>query len=356
MGIRSTHREPATTMTSFTVHCPHCQTGFPVDPDKVPEGGVRARCTSCEGIFDVDVPSDLGAHAAGAGAAVAAAAAVVAAPPVGMQRVPEDPHQGLRPRHDGPLKLGQIPAHRTFAGRVDRQPGTRGEGADQAIADERRVPIAIRDPEPLEAALQRREARRRFVGAKGDAATGAIGSSRGQTVHVETPELVVAFEQDPVEEQLGADVGHGPGGSPTDPRGFQGLAGHRAELQERRRVVEDVVGLVVEGDPTGHRRVVDGADPGPGHAEEVRQHRPEDEGRVGAVPTGHRDVADEVHPLSIGSRSPRSTASASVRWVTSGSVANQFRCRRAKCRVAFDAVRRASSRAISPRTWGSSWR
>jgi predicted Zn finger-like uncharacterized protein len=44
-------------MTSFTVHCTHCDTAFPVDPDKVPDGGVRARCTRCEGIFFVAKPA-----------------------------------------------------------------------------------------------------------------------------------------------------------------------------------------------------------------------------------------------------------------------------------------------------------
>jgi predicted Zn finger-like uncharacterized protein len=44
-------------MTSFTVHCTHCDTAFPVDPEKVPDGGVRARCTNCEGIFFVGKPA-----------------------------------------------------------------------------------------------------------------------------------------------------------------------------------------------------------------------------------------------------------------------------------------------------------
>ncbi len=43
-------------MKSFTVRCPHCESAFPVDPDKVPDGGVRARCTTCEGIFFVAKP------------------------------------------------------------------------------------------------------------------------------------------------------------------------------------------------------------------------------------------------------------------------------------------------------------
>jgi predicted Zn finger-like uncharacterized protein len=40
----------------ITVQCPACETRFPVDPRKVPEGGVKVRCSSCSGIFFVDKP------------------------------------------------------------------------------------------------------------------------------------------------------------------------------------------------------------------------------------------------------------------------------------------------------------
>jgi len=42
----------------FTVRCTHCDTAFPVDPNKVPEVGIRARCSVCGGIFRVEVPSE----------------------------------------------------------------------------------------------------------------------------------------------------------------------------------------------------------------------------------------------------------------------------------------------------------
>lgn len=42
---------------SITVSCPSCDTSFPVDPAKVPPEGVRAQCSVCPEIFDVDVPS-----------------------------------------------------------------------------------------------------------------------------------------------------------------------------------------------------------------------------------------------------------------------------------------------------------
>ncbi|MBW3533717.1 MAG: zinc-ribbon domain-containing protein [Gemmatimonadetes bacterium] len=38
----------------MTVQCTTCSTSFPVDPAKVPPGGVRARCSSCGAIFRVE--------------------------------------------------------------------------------------------------------------------------------------------------------------------------------------------------------------------------------------------------------------------------------------------------------------
>lgn len=43
----------------ITVTCPSCSSSFPVDPAKVPEGGVNARCSSCGDIFRVEKPVDV---------------------------------------------------------------------------------------------------------------------------------------------------------------------------------------------------------------------------------------------------------------------------------------------------------
>jgi len=40
----------------ITVNCPSCSTSFPVDTNKVPDGGVRARCSACGDIFRVERP------------------------------------------------------------------------------------------------------------------------------------------------------------------------------------------------------------------------------------------------------------------------------------------------------------
>lgn len=47
------------TASIFHVECPSCHTSFPVDPAKVPEGGVLARCSECPAIFPVKTPDDL---------------------------------------------------------------------------------------------------------------------------------------------------------------------------------------------------------------------------------------------------------------------------------------------------------
>jgi predicted Zn finger-like uncharacterized protein len=41
----------------ITVTCPSCSASFPVDPNKIPEGGVKARCSSCGDIFRVEKPA-----------------------------------------------------------------------------------------------------------------------------------------------------------------------------------------------------------------------------------------------------------------------------------------------------------
>ena len=41
----------------MNVECPSCNTSFPVDPKKVPAGGVNARCSICDGVFFVEDPA-----------------------------------------------------------------------------------------------------------------------------------------------------------------------------------------------------------------------------------------------------------------------------------------------------------
>jgi len=56
----------------ITVTCPSCSSSFPVDSAKIPEGGVKGRCTSCKHVFRIEKP-----------------AAEVASPPAPPAREPE---------------------------------------------------------------------------------------------------------------------------------------------------------------------------------------------------------------------------------------------------------------------------
>nr|PZN91237.1 MAG: hypothetical protein DIU52_03205 [bacterium] len=68
----------------MNVHCPQCRSTYRVDPDRVPPGGVRARCSRCGWIMPVARP---GVAAPAAQPAAGLAAATTAAPAL---RTPPD--------------------------------------------------------------------------------------------------------------------------------------------------------------------------------------------------------------------------------------------------------------------------
>ncbi len=63
----------------MNVRCPKCQTVFRVDPEKVPSGGVRARCARCSAVFALNRDGSAAARPANA-AALASAPAPAPAP------------------------------------------------------------------------------------------------------------------------------------------------------------------------------------------------------------------------------------------------------------------------------------
>lgn len=70
------------TTSIFHVDCPSCRTSFPVDPAKVPDGGVLARCSECRGVFRVEAPDAMvpTAHAEWAAPAEPAADPITPSP------------------------------------------------------------------------------------------------------------------------------------------------------------------------------------------------------------------------------------------------------------------------------------
>ncbi len=61
------------------VTCPHCATVYRIDPNKVPDQGVQARCAQCPGVFFVDRQD--GEARSGSEADFATTSAAAAGPP-----------------------------------------------------------------------------------------------------------------------------------------------------------------------------------------------------------------------------------------------------------------------------------
>ena len=74
--------------------CPQCQTVFRVDPAKVPETGVRARCSVCAGVFWVHREAET---------------AVAAAPPAPQAAAPSAPSRSA-PQPPAPIPVSAPPA------------------------------------------------------------------------------------------------------------------------------------------------------------------------------------------------------------------------------------------------------
>ncbi|HEX8318098.1 zinc-ribbon domain-containing protein [Longimicrobium sp.] len=80
----------------MNVTCTHCSTVFRVDPRKVPDAGVRVRCSICRGVFEVSGAAVASAPPAAAPPAPAAAPTpapqpAAAAPPAPAPQPPQAP-------------------------------------------------------------------------------------------------------------------------------------------------------------------------------------------------------------------------------------------------------------------------
>ena len=92
----------------MNVTCPNCASMFRVDPGKIPEGGVRARCNICSAVFAVrreddaqDRPAAVASGSAGAGARPMTSAA--ATPSVAVPSAPSPPAPPPSPPPPAPV-------------------------------------------------------------------------------------------------------------------------------------------------------------------------------------------------------------------------------------------------------------
>lgn len=91
----------------MNVHCPHCGTHYRIDPLRVPEGGIRARCARCGQSFPVRREA-----AASEPVVAPPSAAPVAAeppPPPAPAAAPAAPPPATEAR-TAPTQVGQAPA------------------------------------------------------------------------------------------------------------------------------------------------------------------------------------------------------------------------------------------------------
>jgi predicted Zn finger-like uncharacterized protein len=88
----------------MNVTCTHCDTVFRVDPRKIPDAGVRARCSECRQVFRI-APEGRSSSAADPAAVAAASAASGGSPQSGTGSAPsaeaprfggQDPHARAR--------------------------------------------------------------------------------------------------------------------------------------------------------------------------------------------------------------------------------------------------------------------
>jgi len=84
----------------MNIRCPQCQAVFRVDPDKVPQSGVKARCARCSGVFALNrsglveparAEAPAAAHAAEPAAVPSPAAAAAPAAPSALAQPPAVP-------------------------------------------------------------------------------------------------------------------------------------------------------------------------------------------------------------------------------------------------------------------------
>lgn len=192
-------------MSIFTVACPACETTFPVDPDRVPPSGVRARCSVCGGIFPVVRPAPFREtppdddDAAGPSLSTA-------------DRVGDAAFPGAGPDSDlGPEPWSGVPEDVAGDAPVDaaapETPGDVPEWADTALYDE--PPAAVEPPvaEPPEVGLSPAEPEAPSIEVEPEAPSIEVEAEAPSIdVGAEAPSVEVEDEAPSVEEE-GEPVG-----------------------------------------------------------------------------------------------------------------------------------------------------
>jgi predicted Zn finger-like uncharacterized protein len=246
------HPSTRRTMTSFTVHCTHCDTAFPVDPEKVPDGGVRARCTRCEGIFfvakpahvapaapveDVDVPS---AQEPSAREPEVAADPHVVPAPVTPSPVEPEPDDAGFGSFDDEIEVA-APAPSTYA---SDEPATLADESVQGSPDVEDAPPEVDEALPhVEDALADVDDALADVEDAVVEPEDALPGPEGAPAVVEAPAPVTQAPTRDLEEEL-----------PTVPTGFQ--FGKRDPHEKARRLARVLVSDMITYNADRHSQAL----------------------------------------------------------------------------------------------------
>lgn len=137
----------------MNVTCTHCSTVFRVDPRKVPDGGVRVRCSICRGVFPIS-----GTGAAPTAAASAPAPQPAAAAPPAPEPTPAPPAVPAAPAPQ-PAPAAAAPTRSGGFGFGSNDPTAKARRLARALVSD----IVTYHPERRDAALADGTLKREFM-------------------------------------------------------------------------------------------------------------------------------------------------------------------------------------------------
>jgi len=211
----------------ITVSCPSCAASFPVDTNKVPAGGVNARCSSCGQIFRVEKPVE---------AAPPPPAPEPEPEPVAFEPEPEPEPEPL-PTFDAPLAADEgherhVEAEADFSVGVD-QPDAPESGSDWVFETEQEIDAGGLDIQPMETVES------------------AVSEARDEAAFFGAPPVA------DVEEEVPSPVAPEPEPEPEPAAPVSGFTfGKRDPKDKARRLARVLVSDMIMYNPERHERAL----------------------------------------------------------------------------------------------------
>lgn len=173
----------------MNVRCPHCQSTFRVDPERVPPAGIKARCSRCSNIFQLSRDGAVSVPAPAVATSPVAAAAPVTPPPIA-------PQPTMTPQPPAPPRVVPQPAPTVVQPPVAPPPPMTPRPIPQTPPPMATVPPpAATAPPPAAASAKRPSFRNQDP------------TSRAQRLARALVSDIVAYNKDKLKQVAGADAG-----------------------------------------------------------------------------------------------------------------------------------------------------